>query len=224
MLRSYQPGEIILAQNELSVSFFIIIRGRIKFEMKGRSFFLSDGDFFGEEGMFFNKPSPFTLIASEETQLQVLDKKEAREFILKNYDAAFNLFIRNSARFFEGIEPVADTSKAHIRIIEALMPHVSASEGDFAEYAAKTDLTELAAHLEMDLEKLKILMESFESLGFVKLNPAGKILTAGRSELAGLIKKYYREKVFCGADPSSGAGLSALISIISKKERAGITI
>lgn len=224
MLKSYQPGEIILAQNELSVSFFIIIRGRIKFEMKGRSFFLSDGDFFGEEGMFFNKPSPFTLIASEETQLQVLDKKEAREFILKNYDAAFNLFIRNSARFFEGIEPVADISKAHIRIIEALMPHVSAPEGDFAEYAAKTDLTELAAHLEMDVEKLKILMESFESLGFIKLNAAGKILTAGKSELAGLIKKYYREKVFYGADPSSGAGLSALISIISKKERAGITI
>lgn len=224
MLRSYQPGEIVLAKNEMSVSFFIIIRGRIKFETNGNSFFFSDGDFFGEEGIFFNKPNPFSLVAAEATQVQIMDKKEAKEFISKNHDAVFSLFIRNSARFFEGIESVSETSKSHISIIEGLMPFVPSSEGNLAEHEARTDIGTLAGYLEMNTEKLKILFESFESLGYVKLNPSGKIFTVGKFKLSGLIKKYYSEKMFYGADPSVGSGLFALVNVVSKKEKKGITI
>ncbi len=224
MERSYQPGETVLIKNELSGNFFIIIRGRIKFELNGKRFFLSDGDFFGEEGVFFNKPNPFSVTAAEETQVQIFDRNEAKNFILHNHDAAFNMFIRNSARFSEGIEPVSDLSHVHIKILERITPFVSHSEGDFPEYEATTDIEKFSTMLQMTTDKMVNLLETVEPLGYVKLSSKGKILTSGKSRINKLIRRYYREMVFYGAEAGSGSGLFPLINVINKKEKKGINI
>lgn len=224
MQRSFQPGETVLIKNEFSGSFFIIVRGRIKFEMNGKVFFLSDGDFFGEEGVFFNKPNPFTVTAAEETQVQIMDRNEARDFISRNYDAAFNMFIRNSARFSEGIEPVSDISPVHIKILESIFPFISGSDADLPELEADINIDKLSAILQISGDKLLALLHAVEPLGYVKFSSKGRVLTSGKSRINKLIKKYYREKVFSGAESGSGSGLFPLINVISRKERKGINI
>jgi len=220
---SFQPGDTVLIKNELSTSFYIIIRGKIKCGIGEKTFFLSDGDFFGEEGVFFNKPNPFTITAAEETLIEVLDKDGAEEFIKTNQNAVFNIFIRNSARFFEGLEPVKSSTVSHIRIIEGIIPHVSETEGDSPQQPASINLDELSLMLDMDPDKLSYLMNAFESLGYVKLSPTGKIMTRGRNDLAALIKKHYAKNIFCDAENGKGSGLSALINLLNKKTK-GITI
>lgn len=224
MQRSYQPGETVLVKNEFSGSFFIIVRGRIKFEMNGSNFFLSDGDFFGEEGAFFNKPNPFTVTAAEETQVQIMDRNEARDFISRNYDAAFNMFIRNSARFSEGIKPVSDVSPVHIKILEGVFPFISGSDADLPELEADVSIDKLAEILQISADKMITLLNTVEPLGYVRFSSKGRVLTSGKSRINRLIKRYYSENIFSSAESGRGSGLFPLINVISRKERKGINI
>ncbi|HSW61275.1 MAG TPA: hypothetical protein VLJ60_10775, partial [bacterium] len=148
----------------------------------------------------------------------------AKDFISRNHDAAFNMFIRNSARFSEGIEPISDLSHVHIKMLEGILPFVSHSEGDFPEHEAKVDLEKLTTLLQISMDKLLTLLQTVEPLGYVKCSSKGKILTSGKSRIYKLIKRYYREKVFSGAESGSGSGLFPLINVINKKEKKGINI
>lgn len=224
MEKTFQAGEIVLTKNEFTHNFYVVVRGRIKFEFDGRKFFLSDGDFFGEEGVFFNKANPFSAVAAEETKVQILDKNGAKEFISKNYEAVFSLFIRNSARFFDGIDPLSETNGTHMKTVEALLPYITKSESDLPDCEAGISIEKLSSKLDMSREKLLFLFEFVEPLGYLKLSATGKIFTVGKKEIMELRKKYFKEKVFFDADSGKGSGLSPLVNVLNKKEKKGITI
>ncbi|MGI6393417.1 MAG: Crp/Fnr family transcriptional regulator [bacterium] len=224
MEKSYRPGETVLMKGELSHNFFIIVRGKIKFELNKKPFFLSDGDFFGEEGVFFNKPNPFIVTAAEETQVQMLSKDEAKNFILKNPDAVFNMFIRNCARFSEGIEPVSDINPMHIKALEQIVPHLSQYEGDFPAYLTAFSLEELAKTLQISTEELTALLQAVEPLGYLYCTPQGEIKAAGKNKISRLIKKYYSSKFFCEVKSGKGTGIFPLVNEMNKEEKKGITI
>ena len=77
MEKEFLPGETVVIAGELSPYLFLIKRGSVKLEREGETFFLSEDDFFGEEGCFFGKPALFSATAGEETLLQLMESAEA---------------------------------------------------------------------------------------------------------------------------------------------------
>ena len=76
MEKEFLPGETVLLAGDLSPYLFLIKRGSVKLEGNGECFFLSEDDFFGEEGCFFGKPSRFSVTVGEETLLQLMESAE----------------------------------------------------------------------------------------------------------------------------------------------------
>ena len=137
--KDFLPGDIILMKGDLSPYFFLIKRGRVKFDNGKETFFLSEEDFFGEEGCFLGKPALFTSAACEETLLQLMKKDEAEKFLNENSSIAFSLFIKNAAKTNESNDPLTAISPLHIRLVAGILPYVVEENGEKPENTVEID-------------------------------------------------------------------------------------
>lgn len=217
MEKEFLPGETVISVGEVSPNLFLIKRGRVKLENRSESFFLSEDDFFGEEGCFFGKPSRFNATACEETLLQLTEKDEAEDFFTKNGEAAFTLFIKNSARTNEKEEPLTEMSLQHIRLVSGVLPYVVEKNGDEPVFEAGIDSETLAGQMELSKDKLLNLLTLSKILGYISFED-GKILTCGKEKLLALFKKYNKEMIFAGANGKKGSGQFAFLSVVNEKD------
>ena len=218
MEKEFLPGETIILAGEISPYLFLIKHGSVKLEGNGESFFLSEDDFFGEEGCFFGKPSEFSVTAREETQLQLMERDEAEEFFAGDPKAAFTLFIKNSARAHEKEESLNEMSPLHIRLVSGVLPYVVKKDGEYPVNEAEIDIETLAAQIELTTDKLSNLLNFSKMLGYVSFVD-GKILTCGKNKLAELFKKYNREKIFAGVKDEKGIGSLSFLNVVSQKTK-----
>ncbi len=216
MEKEFLPGETVILAGEVSSSLFLIKRGRVKLEGNGESFFLSEDDFFGEDGCFFGKPSRFSVTAGEETLLQLMESTEAEDFFAADPKAAFRLFIKNSARANEKEEPLTEMSPQHIRLVAGVLPYVVEKSGSEPVYEAGIDIETLASQIEFSTDKLTDLLNFSKIFGYVTLEE-GKILTCGKEKLVSLFKDYNRNRIFAGAKGEKGLGVLSFLNVVNAK-------
>jgi len=216
MEKEFLPGETVVLAGEISPYLFLIKRGGVKLEGNGETFFLSEDDFFGEEGCFFGKPAQFNVTAGEETLLELMENTEAEEFFAGDPKAAFTLFIKNSAKANEKEEPFNEISPQHIKLVAGVLPYVVEKSGIDPVYEVDLDLETLAAQIELSTDKLLNLLNLSKMFGYVSF-AEGKILTCGKDKLAALFKKYNREKIFAGAKGEKGSGAVSFLNVVNNK-------
>ena len=218
MEKEFLPGETVILSGEISPNLFLIKHGSVKLEGNGESFFLSEDDFFGEEGCFFGKPAKFSVTAREETQLQLMESAEAEEFFAGDPKAAFALFIKNSARANEKENPLNEMSPQHIRLVAGVLPYVVKKEGNDPVHEAEIDLETLAAQIELPTDNLLNLLNLSKMFGYVSFVD-GKILTCGKDKLTALFKKYNREEIFAGVKGEKGIGSVSFLNVVNQKTK-----
>lgn len=217
MERTFSAGTVILEKNSVSNLFFVIVRGKVKLESDKRTFFLSDSDFFGEEAAFLRKSNPYTVIACEETAIQIFDIKEAREYIFANPPVFFSLFTRNISRTWECIESVNEKHPSYIKFIEKIFPYVKGESGTpVCELSISND--DVAARTGLDLERIKDFISSVEHLGHFKIDSKGKILTVGKKELQKITGVYYENRNSALMTEIKGCGNFPLLNRLQNKE------
>ena len=215
--KEFLPGETVISAGDVSPHLFTIERGRVKLDGEGESFFLSENDFFGEEGCFFGKPARFNATACEETLLRLMEKEEAEDFFTKNGEAAFALFIKNSARANDKAEPLTAMSPQHIRLVSGILPYVVEKSGTEPVHEAGIDAGTLAVQLGISEDKLLDLLSLSKIFGYVAFED-GKLLTCGKEKLLALFRTYNREMIFAGADGGKGLGMFSFLSVINGKD------
>jgi hypothetical protein len=109
----YQPGEVILRENDPGEAAYSIERGRVEItkELDGRPVhlaFLGAGDIFGEMGILDDKPRSATVTAVEETTVREIDREEFFQSLQSNSDLALRLL----RTLFERLR------EAHITILQ----------------------------------------------------------------------------------------------------------
>lgn len=214
--KDFLPGDIILMKGDFSPYFFLIRRGRVKFDNGKETFFLSEDDFFGEEGCFLGKPADFTSAACEETMLQLMKKDEAEQFLNENGHLAFTLFIKNAAKTHESEEPLTPQSPQHIRLVAGILPYVLEKNGEKPEFAAEIDFETLASQLELSSDKLLNLFDLSKEFGYAAFSD-GQIFSCGRDKLVSLLKDYDRKEVFAGIGGETGLGTFSCFNILDDK-------
>lgn len=217
MERTFSAGTVILEKNSISNLFFVIVRGKVKLESGTRTFFLSDSDFFGEESAFLRKSNPYTVIACEETVIQIFDIKEARDYVFTNPAVFFSLFTRNISRTWECIESVNEKHPSYIRFIEKLFPYV---KGESATPVCELGISseEAASRTGIEAERLRDFISSVEHLGHLKIDSRGKIFTVGKKELQRITGSYYENRNFALMTELKGCGTFPLFNSLKQKE------
>jgi CRP-like cAMP-binding protein len=85
--RRYPKDGVVFFENEEGASFFMIVEGRIKVTIlgdDGREIILSvlgPGDFFGEMALLDNEPRSASAIASEDSELMVLNRSDFQSVV-----------------------------------------------------------------------------------------------------------------------------------------------
>lgn len=216
--KDFLPGDIILMKGDISPYFFLIKRGRVKFDNGKEAFFLSEEDSFGEEGCFFGKPAVFTSAACEETQIRLMERDEAEQLLNENGNTAFALFIRNAAKAHESEEPFTAMSPLHIRLVSGILPYVVEENSEKPENTVGIDFETLASQIELESDKLSDLFDFSKDLGFVALED-GQIFSCGRNKLLSLLKDYNRREVFAGISGEKGLGTFSCFDILNEKTK-----
>jgi CRP-like cAMP-binding protein len=212
MERTFSTGTVILEKNSISNLFFVIIRGKVKFESGNKIFFLSDNDFFGEESAFLRKSNPYSVIASEETVIQIFDIQEAKDYIFANPKIFFSLFVKNVSRTWECADSVTERHPAYIGFIEKIFPYVTKSESEKPIAELGISSAELSSRIGLELEKIASLISSIEHLGHIRMESNGKIFTIGTKNLQKLTGAYYENRNFALMTGLKGCGLFPLLN------------
>ncbi|HNW82504.1 MAG TPA: cyclic nucleotide-binding domain-containing protein [bacterium] len=218
MERTFSTGTVILEKNSISNLFFVIIRGKVKFESGNKTFFLSDNDFFGEESAFLRKSNPYSIVASEETVIQIFDIQEAKDYIFGNPKIFFSLFIKNVSKTWECIESVSEKHPAYIGFIEKIFPYITKGDTETPVAELGITLTELSSRIGIEPERITSLISSIEHLGHIRMENNGKIFTIGKKNFQKLTGAYYENRNFALMTELKGCGSFPLLNKLKNKE------
>lgn len=220
MQRTFSVGDVIVEKNTFAPGLFIVVRGRVKFEGERAGFFLSDGDVFGEEGIFLDKPSPFNLIAAEETIVQILDKNEAEKYCIDNPQILFTLFVKNISRLWGSYENFSKNNVIYIKLLETLLPFVREKDGEEPVNVADITVEKLALKTKTNREQMFMILSAAESHKQIKIS-GNKIKTTGRKDLYDTLEEFYRGRYFKKTE-IEGAGRFTLLKSFALKKRKNI--
>ena len=220
MQRTFSVGDVIVEKNTFAPGLFIVIRGRVKFEGRSAGFFLSDGDVFGEEGVFLDKPSPFNLIAVEETIVELLGKAEAEKYCIDNPKMLFSLFIKNVSRLWGSYEQFSKDSEIYIKLLETLLPFVKENNGQEPVHESEITVEKLAVRTKTSREQMFMILSAAENLKQIKIS-GNKIKTTGRDDMFQTLEQFYRNRYF-GSTGIEGAGKFTLFKSFALRTRKNI--
>jgi CRP-like cAMP-binding protein len=215
MLKVFHPGEPIVREGTFHDSLFIIRSGAVKIETRGESYTLSEGDCFGEECCLFHRPAPYSAVAGCETQLEAMDQAEAGDFLAKNADTAFRLFVRNTARLYDGIEPLTQYSRQHVELLSLAFRFALQDEETVLGESEEAFTAELAGAIGTDREKLFNLLKIFSGFGYIGLNDDGKVRIAARNRISGFLRECAKKRLAEGVDLSTGFGGSGFLKSVT---------
>lgn len=212
MERTFSTGTVILERNSISNLFFVIIRGRVKFESGNKTFFLSDNDFFGEESAFLRKSNPYSIVAAEETVIQIFDIQEAKDYIFGNPKIFFSIFVKNISRTWECVESVTEKHPAYIGFIEKIFPYVTKNDSETPDSELSITYDDLSSRTGLESEKTTVFISSITHLGHIRMDNGGKIFTIGRKNLQKLTGTYYENRNFALMTGLKGCGFFPLLN------------
>ncbi|MBR6244692.1 cyclic nucleotide-binding domain-containing protein [bacterium] len=215
MLKVFHPGEPIVREGTFSGSLFVIKSGKVKIETRGESYTLSEGDFFGEECSLFQRPAPYSAVAAGETQLETMDRAEAADYIAKEPEAAFRMFVRYSARLYDGIEPLTQYSRQHVELLSLACRFALQDEETILEDNEETFVAELTGAIGIDKDKLLDLLKIFGNFGYIGLDDDGKIRITAQKKISGFLKECAQKRLAEGVDLATGFGCSKFLRNIT---------
>lgn len=82
----FDAGTLVIRPGIISPGTYIIKKGRVRRESGGAFSSLKQGDFFGEEGALINAPATYSIVAIEDTTVQLLDTKSLIETLMNDRD------------------------------------------------------------------------------------------------------------------------------------------
>jgi CRP-like cAMP-binding protein len=221
MQRTFSVGDVIVEKDAFVPGLFIVVRGRVKFEGERVGFFLSDGDVFGEEGVFLDKPSPFNLIAAEETIVEVLNKSEAEKYCIDNPKILFSLFVKNVSRLWGSYEKFSKDNEIYIKLIETILPFVKERDGEHPVHESQITVDKLSAKTKTSRDQMFMILSAAENLKQIKISGGNKIKTTGSKDLLLTIENYYKNRYFRGTNPE-GAGKYTLLKSFRSEKRKNV--
>jgi len=183
MERHYGAGEVMARRDEILPYLIRVDAGRVRIETAAQTWFLSDGDCFGEEGVFLGKPAPYTALAAEETTATLFSETEAAAFLSANPAAALLAVQRTVARLHETTAPLTPDNPRYLHLLRMLLPHAP-REGDPASFTrVPFDLAHLAGLVGTTPEAVRILLTGAAPFGDVSISDEGAILVKGAEHI-----------------------------------------
>jgi|GEM_PF-1368380 len=220
MERHYAAGEIIIRRDEIAPFLVRIRSGKVRFEMPDQIWDLSDGDFFGEEGIFLKKPSPYTASAGVETTVDLLTEPEAASYLAGTPAAALLAVQRTVTRLHEQTAPLTPDNPRYLRLLRLLLPHTR-SHATAADQLSQLSVTrtDLAALLGTTPEALAALLSVAAGFGDLRMDDDGTIYARGAEHLRERISAARNATYFLsGPSRRYGIGHYNLLSRINVKQ------
>ena len=95
-LRQFKPGEIIIKENDMGETAYIIEKGRVeatkeKDGKKAHLGYMISGEIFGEMSMIDDKPRSATITAVEETTVKEIHRDEFLDILKNDLDTAVTI-------------------------------------------------------------------------------------------------------------------------------------
>jgi CRP-like cAMP-binding protein len=216
MQRTFSVGDVIVEKNTFAPGLFIVIRGRIKFQGEREGFFLSDGDVFGEEGVFLDKPSPFNLIAAEETIVEIMNKNEAEKYCIDNPQILFSLFVKNVSRLWGSYEKFSKDNEIYIKLLETILPYITEIEGGEPVHEADITVEKLSIKTKTSREQMLMILSAAENLKQIKV-ANNKIKTVGKRQIFNTLEDYYKFRCFKNTEVEGAGKFTLLKSFVLRK-------
>lgn len=121
---NFSPSQTILREGESGDSFYIIVKGTVKFvtyNHKGSEVIFgeaSEGEYFGELSMLTNQPRAARVVAVTETQTLALDFSAFEQFLLSTPHAAIEVMRTLALRIHKSDELLRETGLRNINEID----------------------------------------------------------------------------------------------------------
>ena len=185
---AYEPGEVIVREDDEAARFFLITSGRVKISLRSLDerevtlTYLGPGDFFGEMSVLDGQPRSASATASERTTALVGTREHFVTKLLEHPQIALNLLVTMSRRLREADERIGDLSFLDVQgRVAHLLLDLAEKEGEQTEAGVVVPLTytrqELASMVSTSRETLTRVLKTFERLGFLKLGRKKVVLT-----------------------------------------------
>lgn len=155
----FRSGETIIREGFVSGFLYYIVKGSVKIERNDGSFFLSDGDFFGEEGVFTEKMAEYTATAVVETVTESYIESELDSFIDSHRDSALRIFTKAVALASSSCD-VAKNRNFHMRFLESLE---NLCFGTGAGMDGVTSIVSLATETGIKISEIKRIIENMDN-------------------------------------------------------------
>ncbi|HNT28188.1 MAG TPA: cyclic nucleotide-binding domain-containing protein [bacterium] len=169
MEKLFSSGSVIVRRHEIAPFLMRIVSGKVSCEIPGRSWHLSDGDFFGDEGVLLKKPAPYTAYAAEETVITMMNETEASAFLAGDPAAALAAVRRTAARLYEPTGPLTPDNPLYLRLLKILLPHTQQQGGPDDFFPLTVTLDHLASSLDGTVESLRLLLKEATALDIVRV-------------------------------------------------------
>lgn len=198
MEKTLSSGEIILRREDISPFLFSIVSGKVRIEKNDNIHYLSEGDFFGEEGAVLKKPAEYTAIAGDETVLALFKDEALEEFFSKNPEKAIRMVHKNIALSYDMSADFSDKSPAYIKLLNIISQFVpeKVSGGD-DKIKLSVSLMTLAEKMEMSIPSVRVLLWMSESFGDIRLSEDSNIYSSNLLDIKRKIVSINLRRFFC---------------------------
>lgn len=183
MEKIFSSGSVIVRRYEIAPFLMRIVSGKVSCEIPGRSWHLSDGDFFGDEGVLLKKPAPYTAYAAEETVITMMNETEASAFLAGQPAAALAAIRRTAARLYEPTGPLTPDNPLYLRLLKILLPYAPQDAGSDDLTRLSVTLEHIASSLDGSIESARTLLTGSAALGVVKITEDDAVWSRGAEHL-----------------------------------------
>jgi CRP-like cAMP-binding protein len=127
--RIFAPGEAIVRKGQKGASMYVVHRGSVKIQLRENNApktvaTLSEGEFFGEMGLFTGEPRRADVVAAEETEVLEITHEAVKPLLDDNPDLAGGLaetIARRSEMLAESLaEAEADTAMKQRGVFDSI--------------------------------------------------------------------------------------------------------
>jgi CRP-like cAMP-binding protein len=114
-IREYQPGALVVGQEEPGDALFVLVRGKVKVVLYGGSgrevilsIFKVPGDFFGEMSLLDDEPRSASVVAAERSSLLVLSRRDFQTYVASSPRTALRVLRELSRRLRRADEVIGN--------------------------------------------------------------------------------------------------------------------
>jgi transcriptional regulator, Crp/Fnr famil len=169
--RHYHAGSMIFTRNQATTDFFLVLSGTVRLyfsapdgkEKTVRLF--RRGQSFGEALMFMRHDTyPANAVATEDTELLVINNREFREILLGNNELCLAIMgtLAEYVQTLSGQIEMLSVFDARTRLLHYLREHLQGERKNGVLYPLNINKKDLAEYLAIRAETLSRLLKQFE--------------------------------------------------------------